>query len=354
MRQISLDYVEPGQVLARSIYTSDGRTLLNAGVLLTPGMITKLHRIGVTVLYIKDKQFEDIVIEDVVSEETRREAISNVADALQCVQEGKEFDTKTVSKTMTNLVDEILRQKNVLLNLTDIRTKDNQLFVHSLNVCIMSTIIGMNMGYNTAKLKELALGALFHDAGKALQSDDPLRHHYTQEGDHHAWIGFNVLRKKHELSLATAHVALQHHEFIDGTGEPRGISSAEIHEFAKIVAVTNFYDNLISGLSAEPTMLPYEASEYVMGLAGKRFDHDIVIKFLRSIALYPTGSSVNLSTGEIGVVVGQHKGLPSRPIIRVIKQNREDRGKYEYDEPEVKEVDLSKETTVFIDSVLNS
>ncbi|MED4727910.1 HD domain-containing protein [Aneurinibacillus migulanus] len=355
MRHVSLDHLEPGQVLAKSIYASDGRTLLNQGVLLTPGMINKLYRIGVTKIYIKDDRFEDIKVEEVVSEETRREAISQVSNVMECVQEGKDFDTTSVVKTMTNVIDEILAQKDVLLNLDDIRTKDNHLFIHSLNVCIMSTVIGVSLGYSISKLKELALGALLHDIGKVMKvTDDPLRR-YTQEGNHHAWIGFNILRKRHELSLSSAHIALQHHEHVDGTGEPRSLKSVEIHEYAKIVAVTNFYDNLISPLTPEPTLLPYQASEYLMGLAGKKFDHEIVIQFLRSIALYPTGSSVQLSTGEIGVVVGQHKGLPSRPVIRVFKESHSSgRGKFDYDGTEVKEVDLGRETTLFIDSILKS
>jgi HD-GYP domain-containing protein (c-di-GMP phosphodiesterase class II) len=354
MRPVSLDNLEAGQVLAKSIYTSDGRTLLNQGVLLTPGMINKLYRIGVTMVYIKDSRFDDVKMEDMVSEETRREALANVSNVMECVQEGKDFDIATVSKTMTNIIDEILSQRDVLLNLDDIRTKDNHLFIHSLNVCIMSTVIGVQMGYSVSKLKELALGALLHDVGKAVKkADDPLGR-YSQDGDHHAWIGFNVLRRRHELSLSSAHIALQHHEHVDGTGEPRGIKGSDIHEYAKIVAVTNFYDNLISPFAPEPTLHPYQASEYVMGLAGKKFDHNIVIQFLRAIALYPTGSSVQLSTGEIGVVVGQHKGLPSRPIIRVFKEHRSEHGKYQYEDTEVKEVDLGKETTVFIDSILKS
>ncbi|WCN38261.1 HD-GYP domain-containing protein [Aneurinibacillus uraniidurans] len=350
MRQVSLESVEAGQVLAKSIYTSDGRTLLNQGVLLTPGMINKLYRIGVTMVYIQDERFDDIKMEDVVSEETRREAISNVANVLQCVQTGKDFDTRAVSKTMGTIVDEIFQQKNVLLNLNDIRTQDNHLFIHSMNVCIMSCVIGMQLGYNTTKLKELALGALLHDVGKVVMPDDPLRK--TKEGDHHAWIGFNVLRKKHEVSLATAHIALQHHEHVDGQGEPRAIAGADIHDYAKIVAITNFYDNLLSEFSTDqPNMTPYEAAEFIMGLAGKRFDHEMVIQFLRSIALYPTGASVLLSTEEVGVVVGQHKGLPSRPIVRVFKESRRG-GKYDYDDTEVREVDLGQETTVFIESIL--
>lgn len=354
MRHMSLDSVEPGKILGKSIYTNDGLTLLQSGVQLTPGMINQLRRIGVTMLYIQDKQFEDVKLEDIVSDETRREAISSVSEAVQCVQEGKDFNLKKINKSITSIIDEILKNKHVLVHLTDIRTTDNQLFIHSLHVCIMSTIIGVNMNYNTMQLKELALGALLHDIGKVVQDDDPLKLYLQKDiSNDHSWNGFNILRKKHELNLASAHIALQHHEHVDGTGKPRGIKGDEIHGYGKIVAITNYFDNLVSDLSPEPTMLPYEASEHIMGLAGKKFEHDIVIKFLRSIAFYPTGTSVRLDTGDVGVVVGQHKGLPARPIVRVISKITS-QGIFAYDEPEVKEIDLAKHTTIFIKEVLKS
>lgn len=353
MRHVHLDFVDGGQVLGKSIYSQDGRTLLQSGVLLTPSMLNTLRRIGVTMIYIQDKEFEDVKTEDVVSDETRREAIVSVSDIKQSVQEGKDFDSKSVGKSITSIIDDILRNKDILLSLTDIRTSDNHMFIHSLNVCIMSTIIGVNMGFNSTQLKELAMGALMHDIGKAVKDDSIYRKPLPGESEDHTWVGFNLLRKKHEFTLATAHIALQHHEHVDGTGTPRGITGDQIHLYGKIVGVANYYDNLISEFLPGETCLPYEANEHIMGLVGKYFDHDIVIRFLRSIALYPTGTSVKLSNGHIGVVVGQHKGLPSRPIIRVIKKLSRQEGLV-YDETEVKEIDLAKETTVFIKDVLKS
>jgi response regulator RpfG family c-di-GMP phosphodiesterase len=354
MRHINLESVETGQVLGKSIYTNDGRPLLLSGVSLTPGMINKLTRIGVTMIYIIDKQFEDVKIEDVVSDETRRMAIVGVADVMQSVQKGKDFDNKAITQTVKNIIEEILRNKDILLQLSDVRTNDNYVFIHSINVCIMATVIGSNMSLNSTQLKDLAMGALLHDIGKVLQAHtDEAAEEMGKPEEQHTWIGYNLLRKKHEFNLATAHVALQHHEHVDGTGKPRGIGADQIHLFAKIVAVANYYDQLISDFLPGPTYPPYEASEHLMGLAGVKFDHQVVIQFLRSIALYPTGTSVKLSTGDVGVVVGQHKGLPSRPVIRIFKKDRY-QSSQDHNDHEVVEIDLSKETTVFINNTLDS
>ncbi|NGQ97463.1 HD domain-containing protein [Brevibacillus sp. SYP-B805] len=352
MRYISLDDVEPGDTLARSIYTSDGLTLLQADMQLTVGMINKLRRFGVTMLCIKDPHLQDVKMEDVVQETTRKEAIASLSAAMQCVQTGKGMDLRGILKSVNSIIDETLRNRRLLLNLSDIRTADNHMFIHSLNVCMMATVMGISLGYNQQQLKELAVGALLHDIGKVVKDDAAYANGTPGQTEHHAWKGFHLLRKKHEMSIVSAHVALQHHEWVDGSGEPRGLTGAEIHDFAKIVAIANYYDNLISPFSAEEeTCHPYEACEKIMALANKRFDHQMVIRFLRSIATYPTGSSLRLSTGEVGVVIDQNRGLPSRPVVRVIKREKGTIQTLDSDH-EVYDVDLSEEPTIFITGML--
>lgn len=352
MRYVSIDSVEPGMVLARSIYTSDGLALLNKGVQLTVGMLSTLRRLGVTAVYIQDERFADIVMEEVVSEQTKREALSAFSTTVQCVQAGKLVSSKTISETTSNLIDEIMRNQKVLVNLTDIRTKDNAMFLHALQVCTLSTVIGVNLGLPKTQLQELAIGALLHDIGKCEVPDPQKKQENAElEGNkddyrQHTWRGYKRLRKIKEFSITIPHVALQHHEHVDGTGFPRKMSGEDIHRYAKIVAIANFFDNLIAGEGLDgKRLMPHEATEFLMGLSGKRFDLETVIAFLKSIAIYPNGTSVKLSTGQIGVVVGQHFGLPARPIVRLFQKD--------WDEHNIREVDLAKETTVFITQVLS-
>ncbi|BCJ87026.1 HD-GYP domain-containing protein [Effusibacillus dendaii] len=351
MRYVSIDSVEPGHILARSIYTSDGMALLNVGVQLTVGMLSTLRRLGVTHLYIQDERFADVEMEDVVSEQTRREALASFSMAVQCVQAGKSLSSKAITDATSSMIDEIMRNQKVLINLNDIRTKDNEQFLHALQVCTLSTVIGVNLGLPRAQLQELAIGSLLHDIGKCevpekeKKQEDAELSGDTNDDKQHTWRGYKRLRKIKEFSITIPHVALQHHEHVDGTGYPRQLSGEDIHRYGKIVAVANFFDNLVAGQGIDgKRMMPHEATEYLMGFAGKRFDLETVIGFLRCIAIYPNGTSVKLSTGQVGVVVGQHTGLPARPIVRVFTKDSDDH--------EVKELDLAKETTLFITHVL--
>lgn len=342
MKYVHIDAVEPGQILGKTIFSSNGTVLLSEGVQLTVFMINTLNRIGATMLFIKDPNLEDVEIIDIVSEETKRNVMQKMTEMYDQLKSGKEFNTKHISVSADTLIDEIMRNKEVLVQLSDIRTKDNEYFVHALNVCMMSTLVGINMNLNQGQLKELATGALLHDIGKVGQEDG-------EEGigrEHHTWKGFEILKNKREFNLLIAHCAFQHHEALDGTGQPRGLAAGEIHLYAQIVAVANLYDNLLFNKQQDKRMLPHEACEHLMALSGTLLDHDVLVNFLRTVSIYPTGTSVRLSTREIGVVVGQHRGLPGRPIVRIVKQEDEK-------EFTVKEVDMAKQTTVFIESVLS-
>jgi HD-GYP domain-containing protein (c-di-GMP phosphodiesterase class II) len=343
MKYVHLDSVESGQYLGRTIFASNGSILLSEGVQLTVFMINTLNRIGVTMIYIKDPNLQDVEIPEIISEETKRIVMQQMGQTFAALQSGKEFNSRAMSISINTLLDEVMKNRDVLVQLTDIRTKDNEMYVHATNVCMMAVLVGINMGFNDSQLKELAIGALLHDVGKVeLTYDDES----SDSRKHHTWRGFELLKNKREFSLLIAHVAFQHHEELNGQGIPRGLTSDEIHIYAKITAVANMYDNLLFDTSLGRRMLPYEACEHMMALAGTKLDRDVLIQFLKIISIYPTGASVRLSNRETGVVVGQHRGLPSRPIIRIVKQDQMDR------ELDIKEVDLAKHTTVFIEQVL--
>jgi HD-GYP domain-containing protein (c-di-GMP phosphodiesterase class II) len=342
MKYVHVDTVEPGQYLGKTIFSGNGAILLSEGVQLTVYMINTLKRIGVTMVYIKDPALEDVEIVDVVSEETKRAVMQKMGETFASIRSGKELSSRALSLSIDTLLDEIMRNQDVLIQLTDIRTKDNEMYVHAVNVCMMSVMIGLNLGLTQTQLKELAIGALLHDIGKLEltaddESSDPKRHH--------TWRGFEVLKNKREYSLLIAHVAFQHHEQPDGEGVPRKLDGEQIHLYAKIVAAANMYDNLLSDPATGKRLLPHEATERMMAMSGTKLDRDVLIQFLKTVSIYPTGASVRLSTRETGVVVGQHRGLPSRPVVRIVKQDTDG-------QLEVKEVDLAKMNTVFIEAVL--
>ncbi|SFA80226.1 HD-GYP domain, c-di-GMP phosphodiesterase class II (or its inactivated variant) [Cohnella sp. OV330] len=339
MKLVDIDNLEPGQLLGRTLFSENGTVLLSAGVQLTVFMISTLRRLGVPMVYISEPGEQQIPLDEVLTEQTKQAVISQMSATFNALRSGKEFSARAISMSVDQLMEDVLRNQNVLVQLSDIRTADNALYMHSMNVCMMATMVGVNMGLNMLQLKELAIGALLHDIGK-LGATGP------EEGrSHHAWRGFELLKLKREYSLLTAHVAFQHHEAPDGSGQPRGLSGEEIHAYAKITAVANMYDNLVHGTAELPRLQPHEAIERLHALSDTALDREILIEFLKIVSVYPNGVSVRLSNRLIGIVVAQHRGLPSRPIVRVIAREGESSA--------ARELDLARLPTLFIDAVIN-
>lgn len=339
MKLVDIETVEPGQHLGRTIFSSNGTVLLSSGVQLTVYMISTLKRIGVTTVYIDNPMYRDISIDEVLSDETKRAVIHQMSEMFEALRSGKTFNSRAVSQTVDELLDDVMKNQNLLIQLSDIRSADNAMFLHAMNVCMVSSMLGLNMGLNMIQLKELAIGALLHDIGKLGAPE-------VQEGRmHHSWRGFELLKNKREHSLLVAHVAFQHHEAIDGSGEPRGLTGDDIHSYAKIAAVANAYDNMIYASGDEKPLLPHEACERLNAMSGTKLDHEVLVHFMRIVSIYPNGISVKLSNRQTGVVVGQHRGLPGRPIVRVIDKDGDEAVGF-------KEVDLAQNPTLFIEAVL--
>ena len=342
MKYVNIADVEAGQFLGKSVYAGNGTVLLSAGVQLTVYMVNTLNRIGVTMLYIQDPLFDDVEVEDMLQEATKQSLIHGINDTFEAVRSGKEWNAKNIGTSIDMLMSDIISNRELLIELTDIRTVDNAQYVHAMNVCLLSTVMGINLGLNFIQAKELAIGALLHDLGKnGLLLEDEIS---PSVREHHTWRGFEKIKNKREFNLLIAHVALQHHERVDGFGIPRGLSGDEIHIYAKIVAVANTYDHLISHLDGDKALLPHEACEKMMAMSEQQLDREVLIQFTRMVSIYPNGTAVRLSTKETGVVVSQHRGLPGRPVVRIIRNNGNDL--------DIKEVDLAQETTVFIEAEL--
>ncbi len=351
MRQVSVNSLKIGDVLGKGIYSSSGRVLLGKGVKLTPLYISKLREMGITIVYIEDDRFDDVVPEDVISEENRREAMEIIEQASQSVRLGKNIDDFHMRNVVSKIVEEIMFKKDILVSMMDIRSKDNYTFAHSVNVCVLATVLGKVLLLDRERMETLAMGALLHDLGKVHLPQELFDHKddLTPEEEEvyrtHTSLGFEELRKRKDLNLVVAHIAFQHHEYWDGTGYPRQLKGDEIHPLALYVAIADLYDKLTSDHSGMKRVMPHEACEILMGMVGKAFPLEPVRMFLRNIAAYPTGSTVRLSTGEIGVVVDQNLSIPTRPIVRVFKDMNFETG-------QAKEYNMVEQRTVFITEVM--
>lgn len=333
MRLVDIDLVREGSKLGKSIYSADGRTLLGKGVILKADFIRRLKELGITSIYIEDKKIKSLGLEldcqDLISDEARLEAIQVTKQALENILRNKPLETRLVLKSVNRIIDELLQQEHLLVNITDIRTFDDYTFAHSVNVAVFSLIMGISLGYDQLKLRNLGVGALLHDVGKTklplqvLNKEGKLTDQEFTVVQEHSEKGFSIIKDSQELSILAAHVAYQHHEKFDGSGYPRKLKGCQISEFARIVAIADVYDALTANRPYRRGYLPHEAYEYLLATGGSHFDYQLIELFTRHVAPYPLGTLVRLSTGEKALVIQQNPECLLRPKVTVFQENRE-------------------------------
>ncbi len=352
MRRLLTEKLQPGMIVARPIYSSDGRILLHAGIELDAVYIDRLSAMGIISVYVKDDLFDDVEVRDVISEQTRLETLKTVKENFQNLEHKKKLNLRQVQGSVDRILDEVLQNSNVLINLSDIRAFDDYTFGHSVNVCILSIVTGISMGYHDLKLKELGIGALLHDIGKTMIDNDllnkpgDLTHQEFQEVKCHTEYGFEILRQYNELSILSAHIAFQHHERWDGHGYPRGLAAESIHEYARIVAAVDVFDALMADRPYRPSYSLSQSLHILKRMSGIYLDPGCVNALLTNIAVYPIGTILVLNTGDIGIVMDVNREQPARPVIKVVY----DMDHHRLAEPH--EVDLSKTSSINVTRVL--
>lgn len=309
---------------------------------------------GIGSLYIEDEVFGgNIDIECVVSQETHAESVKLLKETYSSMQNERYVDTLSLQKTVNDIIDEILRNYGTLINFYEIRTYDDHTFNHSVDVCILSILTGITLGYNRLKLRELGIGALLHDIGKVKTSKEILNKPGSLSPDElkqirrHPEDGFNILRRYVDIPLLSAHIAFQHQERLDGSGYPRGLTGGAIHEYARLVMVADVFNALTSDRPYRMAYPVVQAIDIIKSLAGTLFEKEFVAALFSNISPFPAGTVVLLNTGEIGQVVKTDKRDPTRPVIKILFDRKSNKLSRPF------KIDLSGEPSLSIVKILS-
>lgn len=356
MQLLSINHCESGMKLSRDIYNSNGSILVGNGAILSQRLIERLNELNINSIYVEHKKSKDIFVKDIISKQTKQEAIDFVLSIFDDSQKNpQEFCQVIAGKQICSIVQEKLssliykcKNNSTVMNLlATVCTVDKNIFVHSFHVMIYTVLIGSKMGLNEEQILDLGLGAILHDVGKILipteilNKPDKLTNEEYDMIKTHTSKGFELLQQQPDIPELVAQCTYQHHERMDGKGYPRKLHEANIHLYAKIIAVCDVFEALTSHRVYRKPMLPNDAMEFLFAGSGTQFCQKVLQAFRNSISLYPVGFYVTLSSGYSGVIVRNNPGMPSRPIVRILEN-----------EDHVKitpfEVDLSSELNLVI------
>ncbi len=367
MRLVPIGCVVEGSTIAKDIMNSQGTVLLKKGVVLNDALITRVEENNILSVYVDDAYSEQ-EINDIIKPEVRQKTVLAIKETFENIERfnlrakstemdlNKRLMVKGMEKYMDNLkqmskyiVDEMTSNRHILINLVDIKNIDTYTYQHSLNTAILALILGIELKLRKEDLFPLFFGALMHDIGKAFLPSTIVnkRGNYSSEEmekiKEHPQLGYDYLKEHYGINSASKVVAVQHHEKVDGSGYPRGMSGEHIHRFARIVAIADCYDAMTSDTPNSVALPPNEAIEYIMGAAGSHFDFDMASIFVRKVIPYPEGTLVNLSNGNVAVVDLVNPNYPMRPRVKILKKG--------VHLDNLKVIDLIKETSITILSI---
>ena len=260
------------------------------------------------------------------AKEVRDETTDTLKTALSDVAEGKEMDVERVQEAGGIISDSILRNVDAMVSLTRIKKHDPYTAVHCMNVCTLVTAMAMHNGTEPAMLPMITTAALLHDVGKTrvpleiLNKPGRFEAHELQEMRNHATYSGDIMREDGSFSEEQIAIAEQHHEMLDGSGYPQGLSGDAIHYFARLTAVADVYDALTAKRVYKPAMPMYQALLRIHKNKGAEFDEDVVDLFVKTLGLYPVGSLVEINTGEQAVVFEPNPTDSRRPVVALLTQ----------------------------------
>ncbi len=321
---VKIEDAKDGMELADIILADNGRIILSPGTLLTGLLIEKLKWWGISEVKIKllSEDTEQVHSFDQAFHRNYNSTVAEVRKAFQTIRYFKEISLEEMFQLQKKNIDPLLNSPGIISNLYKVRRIDDYTFHHSINVAVLSGILGRWLGYKGDDLNKLVLAGLLHDVGKTqiplkiLNKPGKLSAQEMNIMQLHTKQGYKLLSVVENLPQEILFVSLEHHERLDGSGYPLEIKSSKIHPYAKIIAVCDIYDAMTSDRVYKQKVTPFEVLETIAEDMYGRLDPEICTTFLKNVREYFIGNHILLNDGRKGRVIQSGLFLSSRPVVQ--------------------------------------
>jgi HD-GYP domain-containing protein (c-di-GMP phosphodiesterase class II) len=266
------------------------------------------------------------------SKEVFYRTVQMMSEILQAIENKHVLQVKKAKRLTQQMTDIIQTDESILLGLASIKDFDEYTYAHSVNVCILSMLIGDRLQLEKKDIPRLGIAALFHDIGKVhiptaiVSSDKALSDSDWELMKYHTFFGaIELARVKALNEIADAlFAALQHHVHYDMNGYPLKANGWNLRLFTRIVTIADYYDAMTSSRTYRKIpVTPDRALRFILEKSGRLFDPIVVKAFIRAMGVYPVGTVVELDTREMGVVVKQNQECRSlhRPTVQLVSSS---------------------------------
>ena len=279
------------------------------------------HAIRGTVVY---QEITPVEQELVVAKEVYSAVQASVEASLDSIRITGELDPKPLTSAVGNMTRSIERNPDAMMLLFQIKQKGGEEFNRAVNTSIHMTTFGRFLQFPGERLELLGLAGLLLDIGKTKLPDTITQKQGTLTAEEYELSKSHVM---HSVDLICAapglpnsveEIVLQHHERQDGSGYPRALRGRQITIDGAIAGLVNSYSALTSKRSYTEQDSPSNALSKLYKLRGKLFHDALVEQFIQCIGIYPVGSTVELNTGEVGIVIAQNLVRRLQPRVMVV------------------------------------
>lgn len=328
MKLVKVSELKGNEKLAKHILTESGAELMAKGSVIKADYIDKLLQLGIEQVFIDDSLFQNIDFTNenkgFIKEQVKEESKAIVKDILEKHVYKNTSDLVKLCAAADNIINDIISEEQVMERVVNIRKEGTDIYAHSINVCAMATLIALKNNFVKETVREIAKGCILHDIGLRYVvvpyenvDVDQLDPKERSEFRKHVILGFDTLKDESWLGQVAKDIVLFHHERNDGTGYPFKNNGNSLSDAVKIVEVCDAFDCMLNGIGCEQ-MKVHEVVEYIRFHALMSFEEKYATQLLQMVAMYPVGTKVVTSDGEVGVVIKQNKQCVDRPVLKII------------------------------------
>lgn len=328
MRLVKVNELKGNEKLAKHIVTSLGTELMAKGTRIKPEYIQKLVELEIEYVFIDESLLLDIDFENdspgIIREKVKEESHTLVKNVLEKHIYKNTSDLEKLCYAADIIIEDITSERNMIEKIANLRKESTDIYSHSINVCALATVIALKNGFEMDVVKEIAKGCLLHDLGLRYivvpyENIDIDELNKKEKSDYrkHVILGYDAIKNLDWVSKTASDIVLFHHERNDGSGYPYKNHGEQLDDTVKIVEVCDAFDSMINGIGYK-AMKVHHVVEYIKAKSLTAFDNTYANQLLSMVAMYPIGTKVVTSDGELGIVISQNKECIDRPVIKII------------------------------------
>ena len=253
-----------------------------------------------------------------------REAVQTIQKAMSAVEHGEQIDTYSVRTSVEDMLHMLLDDGHALMSLAAIKSYDEYLYEHSVNVAIVCMVFGHTLGLSEPQLADLGMAGMLHDLGKVfvpleiVRKPGPLTEEEWLVMHSHPLIGARVLGTTKGVPEVCAVTAFEHHVRHDRSGYPKLSRNRPLHLFTSMMSIVDTYDSLTTVRPYRAPVRPDQALGWMLYCGANQFEPRLLARFASLLCMYPVGSLVRLDSAEWGLVTGGSPSDLARPVVRLL------------------------------------